>query len=90
MRLFAEKIEERRHCVPVQRRVHRLSLLRYTFIILIALHHFYLIVSCVCVETGPSPARLEVRPRTSPQMASLACFRLSEVVKIARNAIFRR
>jgi hypothetical protein len=69
------------HCVPVQRHVHRLTLLYCTFIILIALyvyylialHDFYLIVS----ETGPSPARLEVRPHTSPQMASLAYFRLS-------------
>ena len=41
-----------------------------------------------CVETGPSPARLEVRLCTSPQMASLAYSRLSEIVKIAPNAIF--
>src|SRR5664279_2439358 len=69
------------HCVPVQRHVHRLTLLyctfiillRCTFIILLRCTIFILIVS----ETGPSPARLEVRPHTSPQMARLAYFRLS-------------
>jgi hypothetical protein len=52
----------------------------------IALYVYYLIVS----RRDPVPPVCKGGPRTSPQTASLAYFRLSEIVKIARNVIFRR
>jgi len=86
IRLFPPQMEERRHGLPdrgpVQRHMQRLTLLRRTFIILLRCTIFILLC-----RDGTQSRPLEVRPRTPPQMANLY-FRLSEIVKIARNAIF--
>jgi hypothetical protein len=56
------------HYPIVLRRIYTIALYVYYPIVL---YHFYLIVLC---RDRLGPARLEVRPRTSPQMASLAIF----------------